>query len=149
MNSDSERAWIVKASLVVTGCLLLFSIAAPAIGFPLTYEQVPRVAEIVTPVVLGYLGTATHFLFSKAKHKRPFAHAHPELVRLLVRGPIVLFGVAAGAAFLAFGLTNRMGAARGTGMTVDQLSAALAASLALLTVTTNIIVSYLFAVEDK
>jgi hypothetical protein len=115
------RKWLIVASLSVTGVDLLFFILAPALGYPLEYPQNLRLMQIVLPVVLGYLGTMTAFLFQAPTRTSVNPDALPFLT-LLAKGPVILFGVATTAAIGAFGYMNRASAAPGTGMSVDTLS---------------------------
>lgn len=150
MNVDAARRWLIKASLTITGLYFVFFFTAPAMGYPLTFEQSIRILEIVLPVFLGYLGNGTYFLFKthEPNIKRTLKGS-PELFRLLVIGPILVFAAASIAAIIAFGLSNRASAPPGSGMNVDLLAGAMSASLGLLAVTTNIIVSYLFSAGES
>ena len=65
----------------------------------------------------------------------------------MVRGPVAVFLIIVVATILAFGITNGADAELGEGMSVSLLSAVVTASLALLAVTTNAAVAYLFAVQ--
>ncbi len=149
MDTDNARSWVINASLLITAANFVFFFVAPAVGFPLTFDQAARLLEIVIPVFLGYLGSATHFLF---RPYRPRAHRAPvhssKLLGILVRGPVVVFGIATLAAIFAFGFSNRKSAPPGVGMGIDDLAGALAASLGLLAVTTSVAVSYLFSRES-
>lgn len=145
MDIEVARTWIVMATLAITGANFLFFFTAPTLGFPLTFEQAVRLLEIVLPVFFGYLGSATHFLFRTGRPTElAQASSSSKLLGLLVRGPVIIFGLATFSAIFAFGFSNRRGAAPGEGMSVDALAAALSATLGLLAVSTNIIVSYLF-----
>ncbi|MBW8877892.1 MAG: hypothetical protein JF614_23255 [Acidobacteria bacterium] len=149
MNIATARKWLVVASLSITGFMLLFCVTAPALSYPLEFAQSLRLVEIVVPVFFGYLGTATHFVFKKTR-KVPLARpqARP-LLGLLIKGPLLVYSVTTLAAILAFGLTNRSGAPPGSGMSVDELAMSFSILLGLLTVTTTVLVSYLFAAEER
>jgi len=144
MSIEQGRAWLVKATLALTAVVLVFVTLAPALGYPLEFSEGVRIGEIVLPVFLGYLGTASHFIFSRA----PDPHIRRKslaLLPLLVRGPVLIFATVIGCAFFAFGFTNRTEASPGTGMSVNALAATISTLLALLAVTTGVLVSYLFA----
>jgi hypothetical protein len=63
--ANDARKWLVLASLSMTAVLFVFFIIAPAFGFPLTFGQARGLLEIILPVFLGYLGSASHFVFSQ------------------------------------------------------------------------------------
>jgi len=146
MTKQAARIWLIKASLSITGVTFVFFLLSPALGYPLSFEQSIRLLEIVTPVFLGYLGSATTFLFGKETQMSDVTIRGPkELLQLLVKGPVYVFGIATLAAMVAFGYSNRTDALSGSGMSVDLLAGGISAALGLLAVTTNIIVSYLFS----
>jgi hypothetical protein len=141
MTLATARKWLVLSSLIVTACEFLFFILAPALGYPLHQEEAFRMIEIITPVFLGYLGSATRYLFHPAAdHTRPTS-VQRELLGLLVRGPLVVFSLVSAAAIFAFGYANRP---NGPGMLPDTLGLMLAATLGILTITTSVIVENLF-----
>ena len=102
--------------------------------------------KIVIPLFLGYLGSAAQFVFAPKK-----AQVAPvlEYLGILTYGPIMVFSLGLTSVLFAFGYSNRIDAPPATGMSVDDLSNILTAALGLLAVTTNVLVSYLFAVEGK
>ncbi|WP_437805131.1 hypothetical protein [Sorangium sp. So ce1078] len=140
----AARRWLIVMSLSVTAANLLFFIMAPSLGYPMEYPENVRIMQLLMPVVLGYLGAMTSFLFQAPRRVRIDPQALPFL-DLLVKGPVIIFTVATTAAIVAFGYSNRRFAPSGTTrMTLDTLSITITACLALLTVTTNAVVSYLF-----
>jgi hypothetical protein len=137
------RRWLLLATLVITGAVLVFFLVAPSVGYPLEFSQSLRLLEIVLPVFLGYLGASALFLFKAGDSQdSPFGARAATLVGPLVKGPVVVFALAMVALIGAFGFANTVGGA--SGMSVDNLAAALSLLLGLLTVTTNVVVSYLF-----
>jgi hypothetical protein len=149
MTVDQARRWIVTASLLATGATFVFFAVAPVAGYPLTWDQGKRVFEIVLPVFLGYLGSATHFLFHRRRsHNDVTLDDRSGLVGLLVRGPLAIFGLAVVAVLFAFGLGNRLSAPPGSGMSLDTLAWLLTGLTGLLAVTTNVAVAYLFSIES-
>jgi hypothetical protein len=148
VNVAQAQKSVVIASLAIVGSQILFFPVAPAIGYPLEYDQAISVLQITLPVFLGYLGVATQFVFRQPTPK-PAVINLPELLPYLLWGPLAIFALASLAAIVAFGVTNGARATPGSGMTVPQLSGAVTVCLSLLTVTTNTIVSYLFAQEAK
>ncbi len=149
MNTNKARNWIVKSSLAITGSLFLFAFIAPVGGYPLTYAQVPRIVEIILPVFLGYLGSATHFIFRANRSTEIVDDNTNSLLSLLVRGPLGIYSAATITLLVAFAFSNRQNAEPGEGMSVDQLAAGLSITLALLAATTSVLVSYLFKSNDS
>jgi hypothetical protein len=141
MTADQARKWIILASLVITGAQIIFLIICPAIGFPLEYPKNLDLLQIVTPVFLGYLGSAVHFIFA---NPAPPVTVNGDYLATLVKGPIVIYACAILAAFGAFGYSNRSGVSLGGAMTVENLATSISISLGILAVTTGVIVSYLF-----
>ena len=149
MTPNAARRWLVSASLSISTCMLVFFVLAPVVGYPLEFAQSLRVAEIVLPVFLGYLGTASLYVFRATfpSDEVAFRPAVADLIGLLVKGPVVVFTIAATTLIAAFGISNGRNAAAGSGISIDQFAAGMSASLGLLTVTTNVAVSYLFRGE--
>jgi len=145
MSVTTARKWIILASLIITGAQILFYLIAPAIGFPLSYPKNIDLLQIVTPVFLGYLGAATHFIFQNTAPQIPVQN---EFLGMLVIGPIVIYAVVTIGSLLAFAYMNRAGVPLGSGMSVDNLATALSLSLGVLAVTTGIISSYLFVAPN-
>ena len=152
MTADHARRWLIQATLILTGGTFGFLLVAPLLGYRLEWKDVTRVLEIVLPVFLGYLGTATQFVFQNMAGRQNSGisptQANP-LLPLLIRGPIWIFGILIAATFIAFGVSNSPSAAAGNGMTIDVLSGVITASLGLLNVTTQVAVSYLFSLDSK
>jgi hypothetical protein len=150
MTIEGARKWIIVTSLAVTSAVFVFFFLAPQFGYPLVWEQSERIIEIVLPVFLGYMGTATHFLFHQNRSQMQIdLGANASLLGLIVRGPIIVFALACGAILFAFGYSNRLAAPQDSGMSIDQLSWAVAAALGLLSGTTSVAVSYLFSLGEK
>jgi hypothetical protein len=150
MTIFQARKLIIWTSLGSTAAVFVFFVVGPPLGFPLGWDQVQRVIEIVLPVFLGYLGTATHFLFKKSDpDSDPELGEKAPLLGLLIRGPLLVFGLAFTAILFAFGYSNRANAKPDSGMSVDQLAWALTAALGILTASTGVAVSYLFSLGDK
>ena len=146
MNVENARKWLLLSSLSATGLISIFFLAAPAAGFPLVFSQSLRVLEVVLPVFLGYVGSAASFVFrsGSAADQMVFRPGTSSLAEMLIKGPVVVFGLVLLAILLAFYSTNRPDAAPGSGMTVDELTGSVSVALGLLAVTTNLAVSYLF-----
>jgi len=139
------------ASLCTSGCLIVFFITAPALGYPLEFAQSLRILEIVLPVFLGYLGAGALYVFRSTSpdDRMTFRPAAAPLIGPLLKGPVAVFAVAAIALIVAFGMTNGKDAAPGSGISIDQFAAGMTTILGLLTVTTNVAVVYLFQNSGK
>ncbi|MER8650961.1 hypothetical protein [Mesorhizobium sp. M0586] len=146
MTVADARKWLILASLIVTGVQIFFLLVAPAIGVPLEFKQSINLLQIVTPVFLGYLGSAAHFAFMTPP---PPVTADNDLLRYLVKGPILIYAIAMVAAFGAFTYSNRPGVMLGTGMSIDDLSTAVSICLGILAAVTGVLVTYLFAVQRR
>jgi hypothetical protein len=147
MTTGQAREWLIKASLIVCACLFTFVLIAPLFGYPLEVRHGVRLIQMVFPVLLGYLGSAAHFLF---RPRLPVVRVPPgrqQLLKLLVQGPVVMFVLAASVCLIAFGVSNRATLADGSGMRVDELATLLSVTLGFLTVVTNVVVAYLFATD--
>jgi hypothetical protein len=145
MGGDSARKWMILSSLAITGLQMLFLTVAPAFGFPLVYPQNLGLLEIISPVFLGYLGSATNFVFA---NPRSVVRVQTQFLGYLAVGPILIYALVVIAAFAAFGYSNRVGAPIGSGMSRDDLATALSAALGLLAVTTGVIISNLFVASE-
>lgn len=144
--ADDARKWLILASLSMTAVLFVFFLIAPAVGFPLTFPQARGLLEIILPVFLGYLGSASHFIFSQGSGRSGRGADLPrEMVTLLIRGPVVVFAAISVCAIGVFGYSNRIEAPVGSGMSLDTLASFLSAALGLLAVTTSVASAYLFA----
>ncbi|MET0502919.1 MAG: effector-associated domain EAD1-containing protein [Candidatus Binatia bacterium] len=143
MDASTARVVIVAASLVLTGLLLLFFMAAPFLGAPFNENQNEnvRLIEIVLPVFLGYLGSASHFLFYRNRG-REVAEDQQSLLGLMVFGSLSLFAlfiVALLAIFWVSNLSDSQGA-----MDFDSLSRWFSLAMGLLACTIGIVSAYLF-----
>ena len=146
MTVDTARKWLITSSLAITGAQMVFLLVAPVAGFPISYPRNLDLLQIVSPVFLGYLGSASHFIFQSPV---PAVPVQNQFLGLLVKGPLAIYVLAAGGSLGAFGYANRIMAAPGTGMSVESLGTALSLSLGVLAVTTGSISSYLFAVPTS
>jgi hypothetical protein len=144
MSINAARQWLIIASISVTGAELIFFLIAPSTGFPLSFPKNLEILQTILPVFLGYLGAAAHFIF---KNPAPPVTAQSQFLGIMVKGPVVVYALAVIAALAAFGYSNRIGAAIGTGMSVDNLTTSLAITLGILTATTSVVVSYLFVAD--
>ena len=148
MTPEQARSWIIKTSLILTTCVFVFLVIAPAIGYPLDpgANHVIRLLQILTPVFVGYLGSAAHFVFgdnTSATEQKPLS---PNAV-LMIKGPVLAWVIMATVCFTTYGLSNRHGVPPGSGWSFDFLSGLLTITLSLLTATTNLAVAFLFKAE--
>lgn len=144
MTVDEARKWLITGSLLITGVQMVFLVVCPAFGYPLEWPKNLDLLQIISPVFLGYLGSASHFIFMAPA---PVVTADNRYLGLLIKGPLTIYTVVVLAAIVAFGYSNRVGAPIGANMSVDNLTNTLSAALGVLAVTTGVISSYLFAVN--
>lgn len=145
MTITQARLWIVYASLIATGTAFVFFCFAPAIGYPLRWDDALRLLEITLPTFVGYLGSAVHFMtLTNPSNSEKLKAQQSALLPLVVRGPAIVFAVACASAIAGFGISNRSHAPAGVGMSVDTLAGILAAALGVLTASTSVVVGRLF-----
>lgn len=140
MTRSSARIWIIEASLVAYAISFVFFVLAPALGYPLGYADSIDVLKVILPVFAGYLGAAVLFLLANpatARNEKP-----NKMLGLLVRGPVIIFGVGMLALLVAFYLSNKS-EFDGSGMTPKTLSLFVSLLAALLAATTGAISSAL------
>ncbi|TAZ53243.1 hypothetical protein [Rhizobium ruizarguesonis] len=146
--SQSARISIVVYSLVITGCLILFLIISQPLGMPFDYglEQNLRLIDVTIPTFLGYLGSASHFIFN-TNRGRDVDEDNAVLLKILIHGPFLIFICAVIGLFFVFYQTNQplpVDAPRVDPMKFGTLSRYFSICLGLLAVTVSIISSYLF-----
>ena len=92
MTPTEARTWIIKASLLVYGCVFVFFAVAPALQFPLKYADAINVMKIIVPIFASYLGAATLFVISGQELED--TEPRSEMLGVLAKWPVVLFGIA-------------------------------------------------------
>lgn len=142
MTQDAARKWLIFANLTVIGAQLVFLFLAPSLGYPLQSPKNIELLQIITPVFVGYLGAAAHFVF---KAPAPAIRAKNQYLGLLVKGPFVVYALAVVAIFVNFGLSNRADAQIGEGTSVEALTTSMTLCLAVLTGVSGVLNAYLFA----
>ncbi|AVR96565.1 hypothetical protein [Pseudoduganella armeniaca] len=148
MNVQQAREWIVQSSLAATGALILFFLLTPIHGFPVEFEEALRLMGTVVPVFVGYLGAAIHRLFARAPRTVVLERNHGRMLNLLVKGPVMLYGLGMAALIASFWYSNRSTTEVG-GMTIDALGLGVTALVSLQAGTTGALVMYLFAAEAR
>ncbi|MDB4963977.1 MAG: hypothetical protein JWP01_3976 [Myxococcales bacterium] len=148
MTRAEARQRLVQFSLAASAGALVFFTVAPALGYPLDYEQALRLLQIIIPAFSGYLGSATIFIFKGKRSEPPLSEEQASLLGVLVKGPPLLFAVATGAVLVGFGLSNSSFASLGAGMRVDTLATVLSVLLGVLSLTTSVLVTYLFVAHS-
>jgi hypothetical protein len=146
MEVDRARKLLIISSLVITGAQILFLLMAPVFGYPLPYPKNLNLLQIISPVFLGYLGSAAHFIF---QNPVPHVPLQNQYLGILLIGPLIIYVLAVGGALAAFGYSNRIEGEIGMGMSVDNLATALALCLGVLAATTGILTSYLFVAPNR
>ncbi len=150
MTFDKARYWLVLTSFVTTGVVFIFFVVAPSTGFPLSFGQARGLLEIIVPVFVGYLASAAHYTFSRNMAKKRASNGvSDKLTSIMIRGPIVVFIVACFVAIVTFGYSNRPSAPSGNGMSIESLAWVISGGLGLLSVTTNVAVTYLFSIQEN
>ena len=142
MTVAQARQWLTIASLAATCTLFVFLVLAPGNFYSLDPSDAPRLMQIILPVFLGYLGAIAQYVIG-AGHDPNVSLRGGFVAELMVKGPVVIFVLGMSAILLAFQLDQRPG---GRGLwTVDQLALYVTGALSVLTVSTNVIISHLFA----
>jgi hypothetical protein len=148
---DLDRAWIIKASLAQLGASFAFFILArPIFGFPMVYEEVIRVLQIIFPVFVGYLGIAAAYV-SQQPDAVPIDtnSAAPKFSQLLLRGPIYLVGMCSIVLIASFWVSNLPSAKSGGGMSLDNFCWFLSLLMGLLAASSGLVVTRLFPANRK
>jgi hypothetical protein len=144
MTPSEARTWIIKASLVSFGCVFVFFVVAPAIGYPLRYSDAINVMKILIPIFSSYLGAAASYVISGSSNTDD--ETSIAILRLLVVWPIILFAICMIAILVAFPISQN-GEFSGNGMTPNTLSLLVSLLSAVLATTTGAINSYLFVIK--
>lgn len=146
--AQSARLAVVIYSLVITGGLILFLILAQPIGmrFDFGRQENLRLIDVVIPTFLGYLGSASHFLFNSNRGREIEEH-NAGMLRLLIHGPFWIFIVTICALFYAHYVSHRPLTTiepRIDVMDFNTLSRYVSIALGLLAITVGVISGYLF-----
>jgi hypothetical protein len=144
---QSERLWLLSADLVLTGAVIVFFVVAPVFGYPLTYDESYQVMQIVFPVFVGYLATAVAFVVRPVADQQ-IDENRRKVLRILIRGPVVLFSVGIVIVWIVFGVSNSRFGIAGAGMTLRVFSNLHTALLAILAATTGGLIAFLFPSKD-
>jgi hypothetical protein len=137
---------MVATLLGLTAATIMFFLLAPALGYPLEFDQGWALAQISVPVFAGFLATATQF--ATVEHGGGDETA-PPLLAWLIFGPATIYLFGAAAVLFVFWSTNRADAPLGGGMSTQLLSTILTALLGLVTITSNIAIARLFRKEGS
>ena len=150
ITADGARRWLVLSSLVLVALHAAFLVLAPGLGYPLRYPQAFRLLESITPIFFSFLAAAATFIVGgagpAAKIQIPVNNA--ALFTILLHGPIYVLGGINAIGFLAFGITNRIGAPTESGMRADDLARLLTITMSLLMATSSALVGWLFNVKN-
>jgi hypothetical protein len=147
LTAAKARVLIVGYSLILSGALLIFLMAAPHFSVPFNprLNENVRLIEVVLPVFFGYLGSASHFVFN-ANRGRDVSVEQQELLFYLIVGPFAIFTLFLIALFFAFTYSSSSGGSR---MDFDTLSRWFSWGLALLACTVSVITAYLFGAPPE
>lgn len=145
---DADRLWIVKASLLFLGTsFIFFVIARPLFNFPMLFDEVIRILQIIFPVFVGYLGLGAAYLThssGKVATQQSFEPNSVALARLLLRGPVYLIAVCTAALISGFWISNLPSSKPGAGMSIDTFSWLLSLLMGLLAASSGLVVNQLF-----
>jgi len=149
MKSIAEaQEWIVKSSLISSGCLILFFLLAPSLlAFPLDSSQSRHVIQLVIPPFFGYLTMAVRSVLADEKATSLLDTETPRLFPLLLKGTFVLYLVIIVAALVAFFVSTSTLFAANRGITnihFEDLSWAICAALSLQASTFCLLVAFVF-----
>jgi hypothetical protein len=147
-TSQSARVAIVAYSLGITGGLLMFLLLAQPLHMRFNYVNAEnlKLIDVVLPTFLGYLGSASHFLFN-ANKGREIDESNAGLLKLLVHGPFILFIVCTAALFYTYYDTHLPlpdDAPRVDYLKFSDLSRYLSLLLGILAATVSVVSAYLF-----
>jgi len=139
---NEERRWLVSASLIATATMFAFFLVAPYVGYPLEPNQAQRVLQLVLPTFIGYLALAVPHYFGD---KEPAETLQPTRDRrLLVRGPVIVFGICYLLLIGVFWYSNRATGIPGMGMNIDTFAWFTSLLLAFLAAVTGLLAKKLF-----
>jgi hypothetical protein len=145
---DADRIWIIKASIVLLGLsFAFFVVGRPLFGFPMLYDEVIRVLQLIFPVFLGYLGLGASYVTGQKNAMREpdyGSRADTKLARLMLRAPIYLVSGGLGVLIIAFWTSNLPHATAGAGMSLDSFCWFLSAILGVLAASSGLLVTRLF-----
>ena len=141
MTILEARRWLILFTLGALGLLGAFLILSPSLGYPLEIAESIQLFELVCPLMLGYLGSATAFIISPPDEDLVLPQKTRGLVGILVRGPIVTISIVVLAALISFYFLNQPG---GPGMSLSNIAAILTAALSILSVSTSALIGFLF-----
>ncbi len=145
-TASAARLSILVFSLAISGCLLIFLVVAPNIGFPFNSNDNYRLIEIVTPLFFGYLGSASHYVFN-ANGGREVDKNQQNMLMFVVIGPFMIFIAFIIIMFWVFKVSQT--GQGGDAMTFDGLSRGFSVGLGLLAATVSIASAYLFGAPPK
>lgn len=143
MTYGQARRWLILWSLGASGATILVLFSIP-LWCRFDWDDSIRVSQIVVPVFLGYLGSASRYVFGRNANSNASISQAGEYVGLIVRGPVIVFVILVCALLIIFCLSNAPSISTRRGMDVDQLSFGISMVMGLLAATTSVAVSYLF-----
>ncbi|XSC43475.1 hypothetical protein ACF1BQ_036845 [Bradyrhizobium sp. RDT10] len=149
MTYQAARIWIVKWSLVILAVYGAALLLAPALRYPLEFTQSIQLLQMLFPVFLGYLASATVFVFEGEEGTD--RNRQTKLLSMLTRGPFLVTFVLSLALFLAFWLAHStdINAERMVRFSFDTFTSAFALIIGIHTAVTSALVAYLFGQEKK
>lgn len=146
--AQNARLAIIVYSICIMGFLLIFLGLAQVIGMRFDYSKQEnlRLIDVVIPTFLGYLGSASQFIFRDSTG-RTVRKEKESLLKILVHAPFWIFILFVGSLFYIHYWTHLptpVGGARVDPLQFDALSRYLALAIGILSATINVISANLF-----
>jgi hypothetical protein len=146
--ADAQE-WVVKTSLISSGCLILFFLLAPALfAFPLDSSQSRHLMQLAVPPFFGYLVMAIRSVIADDQSARERATLFmPKLMPQLLKGTFALYLVIIIAGLVSFFVSNSTLFATNRSISsvhFEDLSWAVCAALTLQASTFGALVAFIF-----
>lgn len=148
MTINQARGQLILYSILCTGIVFIFFTIAPVIGFYSLSGVEWRIPQMVIPVFVGYIASASHFMFNSGPDAILGESAN-KLLRMILYGGFGLFFACSIAIITAYYLSNIPSAASNTGHSIDWLANGFTIILSMLSASTSIISSYIFSAKPS
>jgi hypothetical protein len=146
MTLNQARARLITLSIICTGVVFLFFAVSPAMGFYALSGVEWRIPQMVIPIFVGYLASASHFLFSTEPDAK-LREGTEGLFSSILYGGFGLFIICAAGLLFAFYESNTPTAPPNTGRSIEWLADGFTIILSILTASTSVLSSFLFSIK--